>query len=62
MSQVSAIEDFLIQAGVARNQNLQNVKGTNTPKWQIAGVVRAGKGRSSHAAASFARLMGISKR
>lgn len=61
-SQISKIEDFLIQAGVARNELLQNVRGRSTPKWSISGVVRGGPGRQSHAAAAFTRLFGITRK
>jgi hypothetical protein len=61
-SQIAEIEGYLIQAGVARNEYLQNVRGIDRPAWKIAGVVRSGKGRRSHAAVSFASLMGITPR
>jgi hypothetical protein len=56
--QIGLIEDFLIGAGVAKNPNLQNIKGTQTPKWSIKGVVRS-KVKPTKAASDFARLFDI---
>lgn len=52
------IEDFLIQAGVAKNPGLQNVKGTQQPGWSIKGVIRSGKKRSD-AEVQFRKLFDI---
>jgi hypothetical protein len=57
--QIGQIEDFLIQAGVAKNPNIQNVKGTSQPDWSIKGVVRGSAGKPSESATSFARLFDI---
>jgi len=57
--QIGEIEDFLIQAGVARNPNIQNVKGIQKPAWTIKGVVRSGAGKRSEAERNFAKLFDI---
>lgn len=56
---IAAIEDFLIQAGVAKNPDLQNIKGTQRPSWSIKGVIRSGVGKRSNAEAQFGRLFDI---
>lgn len=58
-SQISEIEDFLIQAGVAKNPDIQNVKGAQQPKWTIKGVMRSGVGKRSAAEAEFRKLFDI---
>jgi len=60
--QISQVEDFLIQAGVAKNPGLQNVKGAQTPPWSIKGVIRHGAGKPSAAESDFARLFDIRQR
>ena len=57
--QIAEIEDFLIQAGVAKNPNLQNVKGTQQPSWSIKGVIRGGAGKRSAVQRQFASLFDI---
>jgi hypothetical protein len=57
--QITEVEDFLIQAGVARNPDLQNVKGAQTPKWTIKGVIRGTPGKPSAAAKQFKSLFDI---
>lgn len=58
-AQIAAIEDFLIQAGVAKNPKLQNVKGAQQPSWSIKGVIRSSAGKRSHAETQFSSLFGI---
>jgi hypothetical protein len=60
--QIGEIEDFLIQAGVAKNPDIQNVKGTGQPKWSIKGVVRGAAGKRSVAETSFAKLFDIHRK
>ena len=57
--QIVQIEDFLIQAGVAKNPDIQNVKGTARPDWSIKGVVRGTAGKRSAAESEFADLFDI---
>ncbi len=57
--EIRQIEDFLIQAGIARNPALQNVQGAQRPTWSISGVIRSTRGRRSHSAVQFARLLDI---
>jgi hypothetical protein len=57
--QIEKIEDFLIQAGVAKNPNLQNVKGAQQPLWSIKGVVRSGAGKRKVEEVQFADLFDI---
>ena len=56
---IAEIEDFLIQAGAARNPYIQNVRGIKKPKWSIKGVVRSGGGKQTEFESQFARLFGI---
>jgi len=60
--QISQIEDFLIQAGVAKNPDIQNVKGAGQPDWSIKGVVRGSAGKRSVAETSFAKLFDIHRK
>ena len=58
-TRIAKIEDFLIQAGVAKNPNIQNVRGASQPKWSIKGAVRGGAGKRTQAETQFSRLFGI---
>lgn len=55
--QIGLVEEFLINAAVAANPDLLNVKGTKKADWAIGGVIRAGRGRPSGAASSFRSAM-----
>jgi len=57
--QIGEIEDFLIQSGVAKNPDLQNVRGAQKPKWSIQGVIRSGKGKRSHDESELRRLFDL---
>ncbi len=56
---INEIEDFLIQAGVAKNPNLQNVMGAQQPNWRIKGVIRSGVGKRGHAPVLFRTLFDL---
>lgn len=56
---ITQIEDFLIQAGIAANPNLQNVKGTHRLRWSIKGVIRSGAGKRNDAENKFSKLFDI---
>jgi hypothetical protein len=56
---IAEIEDFLIQAGVAKNPDLQNVKGIQKPKWSIKGVIRTGVGKRRQEEVQFGSLFDI---
>lgn len=58
-TQIANIEVFLIQAGVAKNPDIQNVRGAQIPNWQIKGVIRSGVGKRSNAEADFRELFAI---
>lgn len=58
-SHIRELEDFLIQAGLAANPDLLNIKGTKTEEWGIAGVLRGGKGKRSNEAKQFRQIMKI---
>lgn len=60
-TEIELIEQFLINAGAAKNPKLQNIKGKQAPKWRIKGVVRGGKGKPSRAASEFAKLFDIER-
>lgn len=60
--QITEIEDFLIQAAVAKNPNLQNVRGAQLPQWSIKGVIRSGVGKPSKAEVDFAKLCDIRRK
>jgi hypothetical protein len=53
---ISEIEDFLIQAAIVKNPNLQNVKGIQRPSWSIKGVIRGGIGRRTNTEVQFGEL------
>jgi hypothetical protein len=57
--QITEIEDFLIQSGVAKNPDLQNVRGSQKPKWSIKGVIRGTRGKKSKAEKDFSKLFDI---
>ncbi|HEX7645673.1 MAG TPA: hypothetical protein VF472_26000 [Burkholderiaceae bacterium] len=59
-SHIGLLEDFLIQAGVAKNPGIQNIKGRQEPKWSIQGVVRS-SARAKKAEKEFASLFSIQK-
>jgi hypothetical protein len=58
---IAKVEDFLIQAGVARNPDLQNVKGIQKPGWSIKGVIRCGAGNLSLAEQQFRAMFDIQR-
>jgi hypothetical protein len=60
--QIGQVEDFLIQAGVAKNPDIQNVKGTARPDWSIKGVVRSSAGKRSATEDEFAKLFDIQQK
>lgn len=57
--QIGEIEEFLIQAGVAKNPDIQNVRGAQQPEWKIKGVIRGGVGKRSTTEADFRNLFDI---
>jgi hypothetical protein len=61
-TQIGRIEDFLIQAGVAKNPGLQNVRGVLRPKWSIKGVIRGGVGKRTEAEVEFGALFDIHRK
>ena len=57
---IEEIEQFLIQAGAAKNAGLQNVRGAQRPEWSIRGVVRSsGKGKRTKAEGAFRQLFDL---
>ena len=56
---IGAVEDFLIQLGVAKNPRLQNVRGAQTPDWSIKGVIRHGAGARTAPEKQFVSLFDI---
>jgi hypothetical protein len=56
---ISAIEDFLLQVGLARNEELLNIKGTKKANWSITHVVRGGFGKPTKAERKFKSMMGL---
>jgi len=59
VSQIEALEKFMIQVAVARNPHLLNVQGTRSAEWSVAGVIRGGAGKPSKAAAKFRKFMAL---
>lgn len=57
--QIAQIEDFLIQAGIVKNPDLQNIKGTQQPSWSIKGVLRSNAGKPNTQETQFKSLFGI---
>jgi len=58
---IAQVENFLIQAGWARNPSLQNVKGIHRPKWAIKGVIRSSFGKPTLAARVFRTVFGVTR-
>lgn len=58
-SHITQLEDFLVQAGVAANPYLMNIRGTKQEDWGIAGVIRGGGGNASQDARDFRSMMKI---
>jgi len=54
---IAALEDFLIQRGVAANPELLNVKGTQQEQWAIQGILRSAQGKPTLAAREFKKAM-----
>lgn len=59
VKQIGEIETFLIQAGVVRNPDLQNVMGAQRPAWNIKGVIRSSAGKLSSAEVQFRELFNL---
>jgi hypothetical protein len=57
--EIGEIENFLIQAGITKNPNLQNVRGWQKPSWSIKGVIRSGAGKRNEAEDEFISLFDI---
>jgi hypothetical protein len=57
---IKQLEEFLIQAGVAVNPDLMNIKGTKVEEWGITGVLRSRVGKPSLSARQFRTLMNLS--
>ena len=55
--QITLLEDFLIQIGVAANDKLLNIQGTKEEEWSLTGLIRSARGRPSSAAATFKAAM-----
>jgi len=58
-SDISDLEDFLIQIGRRINPNLRNIKGAKEPTWGIKGVIRGGKGKKNKSESGFCSVFGI---
>lgn len=56
---IAELEAFLIQAAMAQNENILNVKGTKTPRWAIHRVTEPGKGKPPKSAFQFRKTMGL---
>jgi hypothetical protein len=56
---IGELENFLIQAGSARNPEFRNVKGVPRPKWLIRGVTGRRAGKPPTAARKLREAMGI---
>lgn len=59
--EIKIIEDFLIQVGLARNEELLNIKGTKKAKWSITHVVRGGIGKPTKAERKFKSMMRLGR-
>lgn len=56
---IARLEEQLIGLAVARNDELQNIVGTNDEPIIIRGVLGHGKGRASEVALKFKKMLGI---
>lgn len=59
VTQIGKIEDFLIQAGAAKNPGIMNIRGVQQPKWSIKGVIRSKAGKRRDNEVQFAKLFDI---
>jgi len=55
------LENFLLQAGMAVNPALRNIRGCIEPCWGIKGIVRSGPGARSKDAHDFAKMMHVGR-
>jgi hypothetical protein len=60
LTHIAQLEDFLIQAGVAKNPDLQNIRGIQLPKWNIQGVLRS-SAKARKTEKQFSSLFAIHK-
>lgn len=56
---IGDLEDFLIQAALTKNPDLQNVQGTKQAEWGIRGVLRSGKGNPGAAAKALKSMLAL---
>lgn len=59
LSQITKVENHLIQLGKGANPRLLNKQGAKPPNWGIGGVVRGGKGRTREGIPDFRQMMKI---
>lgn len=59
VSQISLLEDFLIQTALSVNDQLLNVRQTKQAEWSIRGIIRSGSGKPSAAASLAKSMLGI---
>ena len=57
--QIGQVEKYLIDLAVTANPDLLNEKGASPNKWGIKGVIRGGKGKTSHGTRDFRLMLGI---
>lgn len=58
-SDISDLEDFLIQVGRTINPDLRNIKGAKEPTWGIKGVIRSGKGKANCSEKAFRQVFDL---
>jgi hypothetical protein len=57
--QIDEVETFLIQTAYYKNPKLKNKQKANDPSWNIAGVVRGGKGKTAVNARQFKLMLNL---
>ena len=60
--EIHLMEDFLIQVGLARNEQLLNIKGTKQERWSITHIVRGGIGKPTKPEGKFKSMMGLHRK
>ena len=58
-SDVTDLEDFLIQVGRTVNPDLRNIIGGKGSTWGIKGVIRGGQGKPNASEQAFRRVFGL---
>jgi hypothetical protein len=53
------VETFLIQNAYSANPKLRNIQKTKVPEWNIAGIMRSGKGKATAQSRKAKKMFGL---